>query len=115
MAREVFTVKMTPLEAQKMIEENMDADIIFTDAYNLGDGKFILITAFDRYYVRSSSNAGLLVICENTTEETLVKVVSTGSGTGLFQIDWGAGSNFTKRIRKILNEYIIKVIDIDKD
>ncbi|MGS5514525.1 hypothetical protein AB8L61_01040 [Clostridioides difficile] len=56
MAKEVFTVKMTPLEAQKMIEENMDADIIFTDAYNLGDGKFILITAFDRYYVRSSSN-----------------------------------------------------------
>lgn len=107
MSREVFTVKMTPVEAQKMVEKNMDADIVFSDMYSLGDGKLILITTFDKYYARSNSNSGLVVICENTTGKTLVKIASTGSAIGLFQIDWGTGDNLIKRIKKILADYII--------
>lgn len=107
MSREVFTVKMTPVEAQKMVEKNMDADIVFSDMYSLGDGKLILITTFDKYYARSNGNSGLVVICENTTGKTLVKIASTGSAIGLFQIDWGTGGNLIKRIKKILADYII--------
>lgn len=114
MSREVFTVKITPVEAQRMVEKNLDADIVFSDMYSLGNGKLILITTFDKYYVRSNSNSGLVVICENTTGKTLVKIASTGSSIGLLQIDWGVVNNLLKRVKNILSDYIIGVININK-
>lgn len=107
MARDVFSVKMTPLEAQKIIKENFDADLVSVDIYNLENDKSIIVTIFEKYYARSNSDAGLVVICENTTGKTLVKITSTGSAIGLLQIDWGTGGNLIKRIKKILIDYIV--------
>lgn len=107
MATEIFTVKITPLEAQKMIKENIDADLVFSDSYNLGDDKFILITTFEKYYARNNSDAGLIVVYENTTEKTVIKATSTGSAIGVLKIDWGAGGNLLKRVKNILADYII--------
>jgi hypothetical protein len=107
MSKEIFTVKLSPLEAQEMIEKKIGEEVVFCDGYNLGDGKFILITVYEKYYIRSNSNAGLVVVCENTSGETVVKVTSTGSGAGLFMIDWGSGNNFIKKVKEILLEYII--------
>lgn len=107
MATEIFTVKITPLEAQKMIKENLDADLVFSDSYNLGDDKFILITTFEKYYVRNNSDAGLIVVYENTTGKTVIKATSTGSAIGILKIDWGAGGNLLKRVKNILADYII--------
>lgn len=114
MSREIFTVKMTPVEAQKMVEKNLDADIVFSDMYSLGDDKLILITTFDKYYARSNSNSGLVVIYENTTGKTLIKIASTGSSIGLLQIDWGTGNNLIKRVKNILSDYIVGVINTNK-
>ena len=107
MARDVFSVKMTPLEAQKMVEKNLEADLVSVDIYNLENNKSIIVTIFEKYYAISNSDAGLVVICENTTGKTLVKITSTGSAIGLFQIDWGTGNNLIKRVKKILIDYII--------
>ncbi|MCC0658331.1 hypothetical protein IC175_17385 [Clostridioides sp. ES-S-0123-01] len=107
MAKEVFTVKMTPLEAHNIIKENFDADLVSVDIYNLKNDKSIIVTIFEKYYARSNSDAGLVVICENITGKTLVKITSTGSAIGLFKIDWGTGDNLIKRIKKILIDYII--------
>ncbi|CCL14621.1 hypothetical protein EWM37_08250 [Clostridioides difficile] len=107
MARDVFSVKMTPLEAQKMVEKNLEADLVSVDIYNLENNKSIIVTIFEKYYARSNSDAGLVVICENTTGKTLVKITSTGSAIGLSQIDWGTGNNLIKRVKKILIDYII--------
>jgi len=106
MARDVFSVKMTPLEAQKMVEKNLEADLVSVDIYNLENNKSIIVTIFEKY-ARSNSDAGLVVICENTTGKTLVKITSTGSAIGLFQIDWGTGNNLIKRVKKIFIDYII--------
>ncbi|HAU5063870.1 TPA: hypothetical protein JD075_17895, partial [Clostridioides difficile] len=62
MATEIFTVKITPIEAQKIIKENLNADLVFSDSYNLGNDKFILITTFEKYYARNNSDAGLIVV-----------------------------------------------------
>ncbi|HFL2600748.1 TPA: hypothetical protein ACG3KG_000422 [Clostridioides difficile] len=47
MARDVFSVKMTPLEAQKMVEKNLEADLVSVDIYNLENNKSIIVTIFE--------------------------------------------------------------------
>ncbi|WP_374020880.1 DUF6054 family protein [Paenibacillus thiaminolyticus] len=45
----------------------------------------------------------------NLYGRTHVRAISTGSSEGLFfNIDWGAASNFTSSVERILEKYIIK-------
>ncbi|TQZ40434.1 DUF6054 family protein, partial [Clostridioides difficile] len=59
------------------------------------------------YYARNNSDAGLIVVYENTTGKTVIKATSTGSAIGILKIDWGAGGNLLKRVKNILADYII--------
>ncbi|EPZ62087.1 hypothetical protein H477_5730 [[Clostridium] sordellii ATCC 9714] len=69
MAQKVFKVRLNPLEVQDLIEKNIYEELVFSDAYDLGSGKYILITVYDKYYMRTGSNTGLVIVCENTTEK----------------------------------------------
>lgn len=107
MTQKLFKVRLNPLEVQDLIEKNIYEELVFSDAYDLGNGKYILITVYDKYYMRTGSNTGLVIVCENTKENTIVKVTSTGSGSELLGIDWGSGESFIKKVKEIISEYII--------
>lgn len=48
MAQKVFKVRLNPLEVQDLIEKNIYEELVFSDAYDLGNGKYILITVYDK-------------------------------------------------------------------
>lgn len=90
-----------------MIKENFDVDLVFSDFYNLGDDKFILIIIFEKYYVRNNSDVGLIVVYENIIGKIVIKVILIGSVIGILKIDWGVGGNLFKRVKNIFVDYII--------
>ena len=107
MEQTIFKVRVSPLEIQEQLEKNLHEELVFSDSYDLGNGKFILILVYNKYYMRTSSDIGLVIVCENTTGKTLIKITVTGSGAGVFSIDWGAGGDFIKRVEDVISEYII--------
>lgn len=106
MAQTIFKVRVSPLEIQEQLEKNLHEELVFSDCYDLGNGKSILILVYNKYYMRTNSDVGLVIVCENTTGKTLIKITATGSGEGLFSLDWGAGENFIKRVEDVISEYI---------
>ena len=107
MAGNEFTVTLSPVEAQELLDINLWEKQVFSDVYKLGQGIYIFITVYEKYYMRNGSTAGLVIICENTTGSTLVKVNSIGSGEGIFNIDWGAGEDFVDKVKDLISDYII--------
>ena len=107
MIKKEFEVTLSPLAIQEYIEKNLDEELIFSDGYDLGNGKYILITVYNKYYMRTNSDIGLVIICENTTGKTIIKTIPTGSGAAMIRFDWGSGQNFIKKVQEIISDYII--------
>lgn len=107
MASNIFKVSLPPLEVQNLLDINLGKKRISSDVYTLGNGVYIFITVYEKYYMRNSSTAGLVIICENTTGSTLVKLNSVGSGEGILNVDWGAGDDFISTVKEIFSDYII--------
>lgn len=106
MAQKIFKVKLEPLEVQKLILDNMSEEMVSFDKYHLDGSKYLFIAVYERHYMRINSVVGLTIVCENTTGETVVKVISTGSSQGLLFLDFGAGKDFVDKIEGIISEYI---------
>lgn len=104
MANKEFKVTLSPLEIQDIIKENIHEKLVFSERYDLENEKHIIITVYSKYYMRIRNDMGLVIICENTTGKTLVKITSTSSGEGL---DFGASKDFMKKVQEIISEYII--------
>ncbi|CEK36586.1 hypothetical protein UMC2PCS14_00101 (plasmid) [[Clostridium] sordellii] len=107
MAKKEFQVSLSPLEIQEIIEKNIQEELIFSDNYDLENEKYILIRVYNKYYMRTRNDVGLVIVCENTTGKNLIKITATGSGDGLFSADLGAGENFIKKVQGIISDYII--------
>lgn len=107
MVQTTFKVRVSPLEIKEHIEKNLHEELVLYDGYDLENDKMILILVYNKYYMRTNSDIGLVIVCENTTGKTLIKITATGSGEGLFSLDWGAGGNFIKRVEDVISEYII--------
>lgn len=103
MAEKIFTVSISPVEAQLIVENDISAELVYSDKYDLGNGKVLAISIFEKYFFRSSNRAALTVIFENSYGDTQVKAISTGSSQGiLFNIDYGAADSFVNSVEKIL-------------
>lgn len=109
MAKDSFLVNISPKQVKEIIERESNLDNFDCDEYDLGNGKNITVIILEKYYWRNSSRAGLVVLCDNIkSENTTVKVTSTGSSDGVvFSFDWGAGESFINLIKSILVDYIV--------
>lgn len=103
MAEKIFTVSISPVEAQLIVENEISAELVYSEKYDLGNGKVLAISVFEKYFFRSSNRAALTVIFENLSGDTQVKAISTGSSQGLLlNIDYGAADSFANSVEKIL-------------
>lgn len=102
-----FRVGINPKEALKLVSERTNADLVHEELHNLGDEKYIGILVFEKYYMRVSNRAALVVIIDNIKGYTDVRTISTGSSQGMFlNFDWGAADDFASSIESILKDYI---------
>ena len=107
MATITLKVNLSPLETQWLLEQNIAEAMTFSDAYELGEGKYIFVTVYEKFYSRSFGAAGLLVICENTTGTTLIKLSNTGGGVSPLLSDLGSGRDFIQSVEQIFTPYVI--------
>ncbi len=108
MSKSSFRISINPIRAFQLVKNNVSADVVHEEINELGDEKYISILIFEKYYMRVSNRAGLVVILDNTKGNTEVRIIATASSQGVFfNFDWGAGDAFADSVREILQGYII--------
>ena len=102
-----FKISISPEEAVNIIRRNIDADLVHEEFNEIGNGQSLGVLVFEKYYMRVSNRAALIVIIDNLKGYTDVRVVSTGSSQGMiFAFDWGASDNFVNSVASLLEDYI---------
>lgn len=108
MAIYTYKVSLTPKEAFEMIKENQNAELVYEEDFNLEGDKFTGTLIFEKYYIRASNRAALIVLIDNFNGITDIRSISTGSSQGMiFNFDWGAADSFANSVGDILRNYII--------
>ncbi|GFP78196.1 DUF6054 family protein [Clostridium fungisolvens] len=108
MSKYNFKVNITPNKAFSLVKNSQSADLVHEEFFELENGVCTGTLVYEKYYMRTSNRAALVVIIDNIKGYTDVRAIATGSSEGwLFKFDWGAADNFAASIEKILKEYII--------
>jgi hypothetical protein len=103
MARDNFNVSILPSQVVKVVNEKFYGNVLDTEFYKLENDKSIYIITYEKYFIRTNSNGAVILICDDTTNITKVKLITSGTGTGLASIDFGAANNLISSIREILD------------
>ncbi len=64
----------------------------------------VYFLAFERYYFRNGSYASLSVMLTESGEEQTADIVGSGGGEGIFNIGWGANTNFAEMAADVLRK-----------
>jgi len=109
MAQLNFNISLTPREAYNLLQDFESAELVYDDFKSPGEGKYIAIMIFEKYYFRAENRASLTVIIDNFHDITSVTAIASGSSQGfIFNFDWGAADNFAENVRKFFRDYIIE-------
>jgi hypothetical protein len=106
-----FIVNLTPAVTIDKIKEDENAELVYEEFHDIGNGKYYGTLIFEKYFMRVSNRVALIVLINNLNGETQVTSVATGSSQGMiFNFDWGAADDFADSVRNILEDYIIEEI-----
>ena len=112
MSQYSFVVSLMPLEVMNKVKEEEGTDLVYEEFHDIGDGKYQGTLIFEKYFIRTSSRAALVVLVNNLNEKTVVTSVATGSSQGMiFNFDWGAADSFADSVKEILESYITEYMD----
>ncbi|HHY77679.1 MAG TPA: hypothetical protein GX498_04110 [Clostridiales bacterium] len=104
-----FNISLSPREAYNKLQDFDSAELVYDEFKSPGEGKYIAIMIFEKYFFRSENRAALTVIIDNFRNTTSVTAVAAGSSQGIiFNFDWGAADNFVESVRKFFKDYIIE-------
>ncbi|SRR5690554_6162066 len=108
MSKDNFKVSLSPVEALEIIKSEQSSELVHEEILDIGNGKVVATLIFEKYYMRTSNRAALMVILDNLEGVTDLRVISTGSSQGvIFNFDWGASSDYVASVKKSLGEYIL--------
>lgn len=103
-----FKVNLNPERAYDMVKEGQNAELVYEEFIDIGDGRKIGTLVFEKYFFRVSNRAALIVIIDDINGYTDIRVIATGSSQGMiFNFDWGASDSFAYSVKKSLVNYII--------
>ncbi len=110
MNKDNFKVSLDALSTLKKIKDIQGdfSELINEEIIDVKNGKIVATLIFEKYYLRSSNWAALIVTVDNIEEVTQLHIVSTASASNVLGLDWGSSKNFVNNIRKSLINYIIE-------
>lgn len=83
--------------------ENYEQSITYGFDFEYGKG---YLTVFEKYFTRNDSVASLtLHIHPLENEQVELIMIVSGSGTGIFKIDWWIGKSILKTMDKLIEEF----------
>ena len=91
-------------EMAENIKREIRAELI-SESYRRIDYVNICILSFEKYFFRNGSYASLSVVLTENGDEKTADIVGSGGGEGLFNISWGANSEFAQDAENILKRF----------
>lgn len=107
MARDNFNVSISPSQVVELVNDKFKGSVLDTEFYKLENNKSIYINTYEKYFFRTNSNGTVILICDDTTNITKIKLITSGTESGLASMDLGVANNLISSIREILKNYII--------
>ena len=98
--------------AVQMVDE-INAELVSQSMRNLGNASVALLS-FEKYYMRTGSYAGLTVMLTEEGNHQTADIIGFGGGNGLFNVSWGANSNFAEMAQAVLNRYGFRTVETDR-
>lgn len=90
--------------AAKNLKREISAELIEDIICRIDDKTTVILLVFEKYYMRNGSYAGLTVqLIENEAMQT-ANIIASAGGEGLFNISWGANSDFAYMAENILRD-----------
>lgn len=103
-----LTVSLTPAQAAAMLKGQMNnVTLAYEERHSPMGGREMIVQIYEKYFLRNNSQAGLTVTLQNFQGHTQINAIASAGGQGLFNISWGAGSNFAGQVERILDPYRI--------
>ncbi|MDY0234746.1 MAG: DUF6054 family protein [Gudongella sp.] len=109
MSKDNFKVSLDALSTLEIIKNAQTSELVHEEIIDVGNGKMVATLIFEKYFIRASNRAALIITLDNIEGVTDLRVVSTGSSQGVFlNFDWGAADSFVSSVRKALKDYIVE-------
>ncbi|MDF1617688.1 DUF6054 family protein [Petrocella sp. FN5] len=103
-----FKVNKTPLEALEYLKRGMDEELVYEKVHDVAGNMRSIIVIYEKYFMRNSSRASLVVAINNFNKVTEIETISSGSSQGMiFNFDWGAGDEFAHSVKHLFEDSII--------
>lgn len=87
-----------------ILKREINADLISESCQEF-DKTTVILLCFEKYYFRVGSYASLTVMLTEYESQQTADIIGFGGGSGVFNISYGANSNFTNLARKLLAEH----------
>lgn len=91
------------IAASALIDE-INAELVAESRRTVGKASVVLLS-FEKYYMRNGNYASLTVMLTESDGQQTADIIGSGGGGGLFNISWGANSDFAEDAERILLRY----------
>lgn len=90
--------------AAAALKNEINAELVAESRRIVGNASVVLLS-FEKYYMRNSSYASLTVMLTESDGQQTADIIGSGGGEGIFNISWGANSDFADTAERILLRY----------
>ena len=88
-------------ELSRILKKELSAELV-TESQRYFDYCKVALLVFEKYFFRNGSYANLTIMLTETTDCQTADIVGSGGGEGLFNISWGANTDFAEAAESIL-------------
>ena len=87
-----------------ILKGEINAELVCDSRRSLDDVSVILLS-FEKYYMRNGGYASLTVMLVESEDAQTADIIGSGGGEGIFNISWGANSEFAEMAERVLYRY----------
>lgn len=91
-------------EIAAALKRGVNAELV-SESWRSLPGASAVLLSFERYYFRNGSYASLAVMLTEQENLQTADIIGSGGGEGLFNISWGANSDFANMAAGLLQKY----------
>lgn len=91
------------------LKEELNAELI-CETYRYIDTVSICVLSFEKFFMRNGSYASLSIVLTDKDGEKTADIIGSGGGEGLFNISWGANSDFAEKAERVLMGYGLETV-----
>ncbi|MDE5996265.1 MAG: hypothetical protein K2G56_05040 [Eubacterium sp.] len=95
-------------ELSRILESEIRAELVAKSQRSYDDVHVVLLS-FEKYFMRNGSYASLTVMLTENEDVQTADIIGSGGGEGLFNISWGANSDFADMAERILRKNGFKI------